>query len=187
MDLQEAQSKNYYEILGVASDAPVELIRQVYKEIARVYHPDSNFYDEIMPVKPTTEQIEIFKIMTNAYHTLCDPKKRAEYDQKLQATMVNLRGWEDETPEMWNNDWKPMEGSPEEVRRPRPRFQSGPGLRPGNGGRPMPRQASARPVENARGSAPRAAAPFVIPTVGWVAVGVMSGVVLGTLLYVLMR
>ena len=50
------KDKNYYEILGVSRDATKKEIRSAYKEIARVYHPDSNFYDEIVSSKELFNQ-----------------------------------------------------------------------------------------------------------------------------------
>ena len=41
------EDKNYYEILGVSQDASKEAISKAYKEIALIYHPDSNFQPKI--------------------------------------------------------------------------------------------------------------------------------------------
>ena len=92
------KEENYYKLLGISPDATTEQIRTVYREIARVYHPDSNFYDEIVPTKVSQEQVDVFKIITAAYNTLTDAKQRAKYDAELKAAQTQLRGWE-ENPE----------------------------------------------------------------------------------------
>lgn len=85
------EGKNYYEILRVERSASKKEIREAYKEIARVYHPDSNFYGEIVEYEPSAEDLETFKIITEAYNVLVDAEKRANYDRSLPP---ELRGWD---------------------------------------------------------------------------------------------
>jgi len=84
--------KNYYELLGVNRDASTEQIREAYKEIARVYHPDSQYYSDLTDQRPTDAQVDTFKILTAAYHTLTNASKRTAYDQTLAP---ELPEWED--------------------------------------------------------------------------------------------
>ena len=44
------KNKNFYELLGVPRDASKAQIKDAYKDVARVFHPDSNFYDEIISI-----------------------------------------------------------------------------------------------------------------------------------------
>ena len=78
-----SQGKNYYELLGVARAASRAQIKQAYRDIALVYHPDSHFFDEIVDARMSQSHAEMFKLMTNAYHTLINPATRAEYDNTL--------------------------------------------------------------------------------------------------------
>ncbi len=65
--------RDYYEILGVPRDATNEEIKQVFRRLARQYHPDLN---------PGNKQAEEkFKDVGEAYEVLSDPSKRAQYDQ----------------------------------------------------------------------------------------------------------
>jgi DnaJ-class molecular chaperone len=87
------ESKNHYELLGVAREASADEIKTAYREIARVYHPDSNFYDEIVADDVNTQAIDAFKQITAAYNVLIDPEKRAKYDALLPR---GLKAWDDE-------------------------------------------------------------------------------------------
>lgn len=64
--------KDYYEVLGVDKGASKEEIRKSYRKLAREYHPDVN-KDEGAEDK--------FKEAKEAYETLSDEQKRAQYDQ----------------------------------------------------------------------------------------------------------
>ena len=65
-------SKNYYELLGVPSDASDEDLRKTYRRLALQWHPDRNTAD------PTAT--ERFQEISEAYAALSDPDKRREYD-----------------------------------------------------------------------------------------------------------
>ena len=63
--------KDYYEILGVSSDATTEEIRHAFQQKARTLHPDVN-------KEPDAE--ERFKEVSEAYAVLSDPDNRKRYD-----------------------------------------------------------------------------------------------------------
>jgi curved DNA-binding protein len=63
--------KDYYEIMGVARDAPADDIKRAYRRLARKYHPD---------VSKEKDAEERFKEIGEAYEVLRDPEKRAAYD-----------------------------------------------------------------------------------------------------------
>ncbi len=64
---------DYYDILGVDSDASQDEIKKAYRKKAMEYHPDRN------PDDPDAEQK--FKEASEAYDVLSDPETRQRYDR----------------------------------------------------------------------------------------------------------
>ena len=69
------EGQDFYAPLGVPRDASLELIRHVYRQLARAYYPDAN------PGNPIGE--ERLKQLTEACETLSDPALRGRYDLGL--------------------------------------------------------------------------------------------------------
>ena len=63
--------ENYYQTLGVRYDATEEEIKTIYKQKAKLYHPD---------VSTMPNASEIFKKISNAKDILLDPNKRLQHD-----------------------------------------------------------------------------------------------------------
>ncbi|MEB0136248.1 DnaJ C-terminal domain-containing protein [Actimicrobium sp. CCC2.4] len=64
--------KDYYDTLGIERDATLDDIKKAYRKLAHQYHPD---------VSKDPKGEEKFKAVAEAYATLKNPEKRAEYDQ----------------------------------------------------------------------------------------------------------
>lgn len=67
-----ADSKDYYDILGVGKNATAAEIKSAYRKLALQYHPDRN---------KTKEAEQKFKEVTKAYEVLSNEEKRKTYDQ----------------------------------------------------------------------------------------------------------
>jgi curved DNA-binding protein len=65
--------QDYYETLGVARGATAEEIKQAFRALARIHHPD------VAKNKVTGEAK--FKEINEAYEVLSDPDKRRRYDE----------------------------------------------------------------------------------------------------------
>lgn len=71
--MENIDSKNYYEILGIDRNANAELIRKTYVKLVKKYHPD-------LHQDQKEEYNKIFIKIKEAYETLSDPIKRKDYD-----------------------------------------------------------------------------------------------------------
>ena len=65
---------DYYEVLQVSDTAEPETINRVYRIFAQRYHPDNQ----------ETGNEARFREITEAYHILSNPEKRAQYDATSQ-------------------------------------------------------------------------------------------------------
>jgi curved DNA-binding protein CbpA len=61
---------DYYEILQISSAAEPETVHRVYRLLAQRFHPDNQ----------ESGNDRRFRELTEAYQTISDPEKRAEYD-----------------------------------------------------------------------------------------------------------
>ncbi|MFT5442155.1 MAG: DnaJ-class molecular chaperone [Myxococcota bacterium] len=73
MESTKDESKDFYEIIGVARDADRQTIQKAYRKLARKYHPDLNPGD-----KGAEER---FKKIASAWAVLSDDSKRSSYDE----------------------------------------------------------------------------------------------------------
>ena len=71
-----AQTKDYYNVLGVSATATQDEIKKQYRKLAKKYHPDTNSNDP--------KAAELFKEISEAYQTVGDAEKRKQYDQMRQ-------------------------------------------------------------------------------------------------------
>ncbi|MEG1997241.1 MAG: molecular chaperone DnaJ, partial [Clostridiales bacterium] len=72
-EVDMAQKRDYYEVLGVSREADSDEIKKAYKKLAKQYHPDLN------PDSKTAE--DKFKEVQHAYDILSNEQERARYDQ----------------------------------------------------------------------------------------------------------
>ncbi len=71
--METMAKRDYYDVLGVNRDCAEDDLKKAYRKLAMKWHPDRN------PDNPKAE--EHFKEAKEAYEVLCDPQKRAAYDQ----------------------------------------------------------------------------------------------------------
>ena len=75
--------KNYYDILGVKKDATDAEIKKKYRKLVRQYHPD---------VSDDPDADNKIAEINNAYETIRDKDKRAEYDAMLNNPFAGQGG-----------------------------------------------------------------------------------------------
>jgi len=73
-DRERDEGMNYYEVMGVPTDADTMSIRKAYKSLALAWHPDKNPDCEACPTR--------FALISKAYDALSNPEKRKAYDNK---------------------------------------------------------------------------------------------------------
>jgi DnaJ-class molecular chaperone len=67
--------RNFYDVLGISSNADDEEIKEAFQNLAKVFHPDLNLGDEVAERR--------FREICQAYGTLKDPRTRAAYEMGL--------------------------------------------------------------------------------------------------------
>jgi hypothetical protein len=134
--MTDIEGRNHYELLGLEPGASTEAIKEAYREIARIYHPDSNFYDDII-ADAGPDDSAVFKAITAAYQVLVNEEKRRAYDDTLPK---GLNDWgdeensggdtrsapgesleDDDIPEEWKKEREFFAENYEEILKPGPR------------------------------------------------------------------
>ncbi|WP_244913148.1 J domain-containing protein [Phormidesmis priestleyi] len=78
---QKAVSSSYYTLLGLHPSASVQDIRQAYRELSKLYHPDITQ----LPAPIATQK---FQQLNEAYATLSNPDRKTAYDLKIGYSRV---------------------------------------------------------------------------------------------------
>ncbi|HEY3493066.1 MAG TPA: DnaJ domain-containing protein [Polyangiaceae bacterium] len=77
-----ATGQSYYELLGVATDAPAPAIASAYFQLAKKWHPDKIGPDNA-DLRDLAERV--FARMSEANQVLADPERRSQYDELLKS------------------------------------------------------------------------------------------------------
>ena len=72
----------YYQLLGVTSESPAFEVKKSYRALARKFHPDGHMGNREL----NASLKNLMALITEAYKTLVDEKKRAAYDKRLAAS-----------------------------------------------------------------------------------------------------
>lgn len=74
-------AQNHYTLLQVKPTASPQEIRRAYRDLSKLYHPDTT----TLPPEVATEK---FKILNEAYATLSNPEQRLAYDYSIGISRV---------------------------------------------------------------------------------------------------
>jgi hypothetical protein len=84
-EVLHASDATYYRRLGVEVDAPIERIREHYRELISVFHPDR------MGAESLPGDSDIGAAINEAYNTLKHPESRAKYDRVRTGRPIEVR------------------------------------------------------------------------------------------------
>jgi len=70
------EKENYYDILGIKRDATSEQIKNIFRRLSLIYHPDTGKHLGV-------DGEQRFRKIKDAYDTLIDPNKRRKYDEEI--------------------------------------------------------------------------------------------------------
>ena len=87
--MESRQLRTYYDVLGVAPDAPSEVVQAAYRALTKKYHPDTGWNSDVE-----------MKLINEAYSILNDPKQRMEYDTQIRQTAASQLPSSDEV--LWS-------------------------------------------------------------------------------------
>ncbi|MGC1306773.1 MAG: J domain-containing protein [Phormidesmis sp.] len=74
---------SYYDLLGLKSNASVQEIRRAYRDLSKLYHPDTTELDSAIAIPK-------FQAINEAYATLSSPEKRINYDYKTGFSRISI-------------------------------------------------------------------------------------------------
>ncbi|CAN0288916.1 unnamed protein product [Pylaiella littoralis] len=74
----------HYDVLGLDRDASDDEIKRVYRRLALFWHPDKNTPEQ------RDEATNVFRLVTEAYAVLGDPKRRRAYDRDGHPASAGL-------------------------------------------------------------------------------------------------
>jgi len=90
---------DYYDILGLYSDADSETVKKAYRSLAKAFHPDTSTHPNA---------VERFRWITEAYDVLSDNKKREEYDSRYNHNKNDASDENSEGQNLENDEFSRM-------------------------------------------------------------------------------
>jgi len=83
-EVLQAPGATFYRRLGVEQSAPIEAIRDNYRDLISVFHPDRMGSDSL------PGDADIAAAINEAYNTLKHPESRAKHDRLRMATVIEV-------------------------------------------------------------------------------------------------
>ncbi|MEM8505998.1 MAG: J domain-containing protein [Cyanobacteria bacterium P01_D01_bin.1] len=77
------RSRSHYDLLGLRSNASVQEIRRAYRDLSKLYHPDTTELESAIATRK-------FQALNEAYAVLSSPEKRISYDYKIGYSRLSV-------------------------------------------------------------------------------------------------
>lgn len=74
---------SYYDLLGLRPNASVQEIRRSYRDLSKLYHPDTTELESAIATQK-------FQALNEAYAVLSSPEKRIGYDYKIGYSRLSV-------------------------------------------------------------------------------------------------
>ncbi len=74
---------SFYDLLGLRPNASVQDIRRAYRDLSKLYHPDTTELESAIAIPK-------FQALNEAYATLSSPEKRLTYDYKTGFSRISV-------------------------------------------------------------------------------------------------
>jgi molecular chaperone DnaJ len=88
-DAVMVRKRNHYQILGLETDVTAQEIKRAYRRLAKTQHPDAQASRDSDAHEEATEEM---MRLNEAYETLMDKSKRAEYDRRIGLGKLGTGG-----------------------------------------------------------------------------------------------
>jgi len=79
----QATKPSYYDLLELRPNASVQDIRRAYRDLSKLYHPDTTELESAIAIPK-------FQALNEAYATLSSPEKRLTYDYKTGFSRISV-------------------------------------------------------------------------------------------------
>ncbi|MEM6449874.1 MAG: J domain-containing protein [Cyanobacteria bacterium P01_D01_bin.105] len=83
VDSTDSSQPSYYDLMGLRPGASVQDIRRAYRDLSKLYHPDTTTLDSAIAIPK-------FQALNEAYATLSSPEKRLTYDYKIGFARMSV-------------------------------------------------------------------------------------------------
>jgi hypothetical protein len=83
MSKSGAKTQTHYDTLGVRPTASPQQIRRAFRDLSKLYHPDTT-------ALPAAEATEKFQQLNEAYAVLSSPDRRWQYDQHVGYSRISV-------------------------------------------------------------------------------------------------
>lgn len=83
LDPTSSLPSSHYDLLGLRPNASVQEIRRAYRDLSKLYHPDTTELESVIATRK-------FQALNEAYAILSSPEKRLSYDYKIGYSRLSV-------------------------------------------------------------------------------------------------
>ena len=84
----DMKNQNHFEVLNISKKAKASDIKQAYKKLSKIFHPNAVMYHNSKEIEALSK--DIFSKIQAGYEVLSDDKKRGDYELSLEHENVKV-------------------------------------------------------------------------------------------------